>query len=198
MVAAELVDALKLQGAQCTAMCWPQHADHVANAEQLRGQLGSSGFTGVVVLTGPRNSYRDEESAVPGAECVRHLVRIARELPEIAHESPRLYVVTRNAQTVLADDCVNLEQGGLRGLLRVIGAEHPQLRTTQIDVDEQTDVEQVARQLLAGSDEDETAWRNGGVVHRAVAPHCTAPRGAANHHGRPRARWRAPADSHPR
>lgn len=161
VVAADLVDALKLQGAQCTAMSWPQHADHVANAEQLRGQLGSSGFTGVVVLTSPRNSYRDEESAVHGAECVRHLVRIARELPEIAHELPRLCVVTMNAQRVLADDVVNLEQGGLRGLLRVIGAEHPQLRTTQIDVDEQTDVWWVARQLLAGSDDDETAWRHG-------------------------------------
>ena len=68
--------------------------------------------------------------------------------------------MTMNAQAVLADDVVNLEQGGLRGLLRVIGAEHPQLRTTQIDIDEQTDAERVARQLLAGSDEDETAWRN--------------------------------------
>jgi polyketide synthase 5 len=74
--------------------------------------------------------------------------------------APRLYAVTRGAQTVLSDDCANLEQAGLRGLLRVIGAEHPYLRTTHIDVDEQTDVEQLARQLLAGSEEDETAWRN--------------------------------------
>ena len=36
-----------------------------------------------------------------GAEQVRHLVRIARELPEIPGEPPRLYVVTRDAQTVL-------------------------------------------------------------------------------------------------
>ena len=37
---------------------------------------------------------------------------------------------------MLADDCANLEQAGLRGLMRVIGAEHPHLRATQIDVDE--------------------------------------------------------------
>ena len=161
VVATHVVDALKLQGAQCTTMCWPQHADQAANAERLRDLLGSGGFTGVVVLTGPRNSNRDEECAVDGGECVRHMVRIARELPEIAGESPRLYVVTTNAQTVLADDVVNLEQGGLRGLLRVIGAEHPHLHTTHIDIDEQANAEQlVARQLLAGSDEDETAWRN--------------------------------------
>ncbi len=64
VVATDLADALKLHGAQCTAMCWPQHADQVANAERLRGQLGAGGFTGVVVLTGPRNGNPDEECAV--------------------------------------------------------------------------------------------------------------------------------------
>ena len=101
---------------------------------------------------------------------MRHLVRIARELPEIPGEPPRLYVVTRNAQTVLPGDLANLEQAGLRGLMRVIGAEHPHLRATQIDVDEATDAEQLARQLLSRSDEDETAWRNGAVVHGAPVP----------------------------
>ena len=52
VVATKLIDALKLHGAECTTMCWPQHADHVASAERLRGQLGVGGFTGVVVLTG--------------------------------------------------------------------------------------------------------------------------------------------------
>ena len=55
----------------------------------------------------------------------------------------------------------NLEQAGLRGLVRVIGMEHPRLRATQIDIDETTDSEQLARQLLIGSEEDETAWRDG-------------------------------------
>jgi polyketide synthase 5 len=161
VAATKLTDALKLAGAQCTSMVWPQRADHRANAEQLRSQLAVGGFSGVVVLTGPKNGDPDGECAVRGGEYVHHLVRIARELPEIPGESPRLCVVTRNAQAVLADDPANLEQAGLRGLLRVIGAEHPHLRTTHIDVDEQTDAKQVARQLLAGSKEDETAWRNG-------------------------------------
>ena len=88
-------------------------------------------------------------------------MRIARELPEIPGEPPRLYVVTRNAQAVVAADRPNLEQAGLRGLIRVIGTEHPHLRATQIDLDEDIDAEQLARQLLGGSEEDETAWRNG-------------------------------------
>lgn len=42
----------------------------------------------------------------------------------------------------------------------MIGAEHPHLKASYVDVDEQTGAESVARQLLAASGEDETAWRN--------------------------------------
>jgi len=35
----------------------------------------------------------------------------------------------------MRDDQLNLDQGGVHGLLRVIGAEQAQLRPTQIDVD---------------------------------------------------------------
>jgi len=159
-VATKLADALKVSGAQCTPMSWPQHADHQHNAERLRDHLATDGFDGVVVVTGPRNGSLDDELAVRGGEYVRHLVRIVRELPKLTGE-PRLYLVTSDAQTVLAGERANLEQPGLRGLMRVIGTEHPQLRATQIDIDEYTDGEQLAQQLLARSEEDETAWRNG-------------------------------------
>ena len=72
-----------------------------------------------------------------------------------------MYVLTRGAQSVTAEDAVNLDQGGVRGLLRVIGAEHPPLRPTQIDVDAHTSADAVADELLSGSPEDETAWRHG-------------------------------------
>ena len=100
MLAAELAEALKLKEAQVAALVWPLHADHAANAERLRAQLTASAFSGVVVVTAPRDGESDAESSVAGAEQVRHLVRIARELPEIPGEPPRLYVVTRDAQTV--------------------------------------------------------------------------------------------------
>ena len=109
---------------------------------------------------------------------------------------PRLYVVTRQAEVLRPDDAINLEQAGLRGLLRVIGSEHPLLRVTQIDVDEHTDAEQVAQQLLGGSEEDETAWRNGAVVHGALVPRSAEPRRAANRHRGPRTRQYAAADPH--
>ena len=129
---------------------------------------------------------------------VQRVVRIARELPDVSGEAPRLYAVTRGAQTVLSDDCANLEQAGLRGLLRVIGAEHPYLRTTHIDVDERTDAEQVARQLLAGSDEDETAWRANQWYTARLVSGSASTRRAGHHRRGPRARRCAPADPHAR
>jgi polyketide synthase 5 len=170
VVANSLTDALKTHSAQCITMCWPPHADHTSNTEQLGNHLRAGGFTGVVILMGPRNGDAEDQSPLLGRESVQHLVRITRELPEIAGELPRLYVVTRNAQTVVASDVANLEQAGLRGLMRVIGTEHPHLRATQIDVDEATDAEQLARQLLGGSEEDETAWRNGAWYAARLSP----------------------------
>jgi polyketide synthase 5 len=159
-ITTNLADALKATGAQCTSMSWSQHADHQLTTERLREHLATDGIDGVVVVTGPRNGSLDDELAVRGGEYVRHLVRIVRELPEVLGE-PRLYLVTSDTQSVLPGEQVNLELAGLRGLMRVIGTEHPQLRATQIDIDSRTEGEQLAQQLLARSDEDETAWRNG-------------------------------------
>ncbi|OBH85009.1 polyketide synthase [Mycobacterium scrofulaceum] len=156
---AALTDALKGLGAQCITMCWPPNADHDATAQQLRDHLRAGGFSGMVILTGPSNGGAADQSARLGCESVQHLVRMTRVLPDFPGELPRLYVVTRNAQAVVAGDVPDLEQGGLRGLVRVIGTENPHLRVTQIDMDQATDAEQLARQLLGGSEEDETAWR---------------------------------------
>lgn len=160
LLASELTDTLKLNDADVTTMSWPQHADHAANAERMRAYLAEGHFGNMVVVAAGRNGCPPEQLAHRGADHVRHLVRIVRDLPEAAGESPRLYVVTRGAQTVLAGERPNLEQAGLRGLLRVIGAENPSLHPTQIDVDDETEGTYVARQLLLGTQEDETAFRN--------------------------------------
>lgn len=160
-----LRDILEDRGAQCTTMSWPNQADDSLTCEQLGKHLQAGRFTAVVILTSPNNGDHSDQSPLLGCEYVRHLVHITRQLPEMSGELPRLYVVTRNAQTVIAGDVANLDQAELRGLIRVIGTEHPHLAATQIDVDEATDVEDQARklaqQLLSGSEEDETAWRNG-------------------------------------
>ena len=162
VVATAVTDALKSHGrAVHHHVLATARRPRLERRSSFENHLRAGGFSGVVILTGPKNGDADDQSPLLGREYVQHLVRIARELPEIAGEPPRLYVVTRNAQTVVAGDVANLEQAGLRGLMRVIGTEHPHLRATQIDVDDDTDAEQLAQQLLGGSEEDETAWRNG-------------------------------------
>ena len=128
-----------------------------------------------------------EGSALRGGEYVHHLVRIARELPEIAGEPPRLYVRDQERRRpVVHGDLANLEQAGLRGLMRVIGTEHPHLRATQIDLDDEHRCRAAgaatARRIRRGR--DRLAERR--VVHRAVVPESAAPRGAAHHRRRPR------------
>ena len=161
VVANALTDALKVERAQTTNMVWPEEADHAANTQQLAEHLRAGAFNGLVVLTGPKNGNPDEESALRGGDYVHHLVRVIKGLSENAGEPPRLFVVTRNAQTVLGGDRANLEQAGLRGLLRSVGNEYPDWRVTQIDLDDNTDGERLARHLLSGSEEDESAWRDG-------------------------------------
>ncbi|HEY5151581.1 MAG TPA: sulfolipid-1 biosynthesis phthioceranic/hydroxyphthioceranic acid synthase, partial [Mycobacterium sp.] len=170
VMAAGLTDALKTAGAGCATMTWPQHSDHPGNADSLRSHLSAGTVSAVVILTGPPNGNPDEEVARRGGDSVRHLVRIARGIAEIGETPPRLFVVTRNAQTVVRGDLPNLEQAGLRGLVRAISTEYPHLRATQIDVDDGTEAEQLARQLLGSSEEDETAWRNGQWLTARLSP----------------------------
>ncbi|UMB72305.1 sulfolipid-1 biosynthesis phthioceranic/hydroxyphthioceranic acid synthase [Mycobacterium paraterrae] len=161
LLTTELADTLKLHDTDVTSIAWSGHADHIVSSERFVNLVRDNEFAGVVVLTAPSDGTIDEQTLADGREQVRHLVRIARELTELPGTSPRLFVVTREAQHVTSQEALNLEQAGLRGLLRVIGAENPHLRVTHIDVDNHTDAELLARELLGSSNEDETAWRSG-------------------------------------
>ncbi|WP_099020977.1 sulfolipid-1 biosynthesis phthioceranic/hydroxyphthioceranic acid synthase [Mycolicibacterium palauense] len=161
---ARLGEALSAAGGQCTVV-----TDTADLRAQLTGNPLTGGLAGVVVLVG---STDDPVGA--GRDHVTELVDIARELAELPGEPPRLFVVTRNAAAVADGDPVNLEHAGLRGLIRVIDSEHPHLGVTQIDLaastaaDDDADgvpgvpgVGELVRQLCSGSEEDETAWRDG-------------------------------------
>lgn len=161
IAASELTDTLKLHGSNVTTMSWLQHADHGHNAARLVDHCATGGFDGVVVIADAHTGGSDDHLAQRGVEQVHHLVRITRELPDAASQTPRLYVITRQSQSVLPDERPNLNQAGVRGLLRVIGAEYPALRPSHIDIDDATDGKLVAQQLLLGVSEDETAFRAG-------------------------------------
>ena len=146
-LATELSDALVAAGARCRTV-------------SPDGTVDGTGLTGVVVLAAAADGAPTAACVERGRDLVSHVVKVARSLSDVG-SAPRLYVVTRNAQTVTHGDRINLEHGGVRGLMRVIGAEQAQLRPTQIDVDFTTAADQLATELLSGSDEDDTAWRAG-------------------------------------
>ena len=167
---AAVTGALEGHGAQCATMRWPTHADHTAGTEELGKHLRDRQVAGLVIFTGPNTAVNNDDSPQRGLDYAQHLVRISREVPKIAGRLPRLIVVTRSAQTVLPGDVADLDQGALRGLVRVISAEHPHLNTTQIDTDDTVDAEQLSLQLLSSSDEDETAWRDGAWYTARLLP----------------------------
>ena len=79
-----------------------------------------------------------------------HLVRIARELPDIVGEPARLYRGDQGRPDGRAGDVANLEQGGLRGLMRVIGTEHPHLQPPRSTSTTTRSAEQVADATAGG------------------------------------------------
>ncbi|HEX4448075.1 MAG TPA: acyltransferase domain-containing protein, partial [Polyangiaceae bacterium] len=80
-------------------------------------------------------------------------------------DPPRLWVVTRGAQSVGAgEDDVSFLQAPVLGLARVIAMEHGELRCARVDLDARApegEVRDLCAELLADADEDEVAWRGG-------------------------------------
>src|SRR5207237_5484044 len=74
----------------------------------------------------------------PGAAALRRTRRlrgIAQAVAAGCPEPPRLYAVTRGARQVESADTIDLGQGALRGVVRVLAFEHPDLRATLLDAD---------------------------------------------------------------
>ncbi|OBB59715.1 polyketide synthase [Mycobacterium sp. 852013-51886_SCH5428379] len=163
-LASRLALALTRGDVEVSTVAWPVGGDGTPSdtdaADVIGERLEADPHTGVVIVAGEPGPHRDEIPA-RGAAHVRHLVHLAQRITEVPGEAPRVFVLTRDAATVQPTDVANLEHSGVRGLVRAVNLEHPELRATLIDVDAGTDVALVADQLLSGSDEDETAWRDG-------------------------------------
>ena len=129
---------------------------HEAWRERLAGTLREDRPGAVVVFlpVSPEPASGDVARAH-----VSSLMQVAMALTD-QEQRARLFVVTRGARQVLAEDVVGLAHGGVRGWLRALGAEFPALQPTQIDVDPGVDPSLLLRQLVSGSKEDETALRN--------------------------------------
>ncbi|WP_035839096.1 type I polyketide synthase [Kitasatospora azatica] len=155
-----LADALLAAGAAATVLDAPIGAEPFT---RLRDRLtrhwatSSARLSSVVVVCA---------QTVPGADPgpvaldrVRRLLAVAQAAA--AHiRPPRLYAVTRAARSVAADLPAEPSQIALRGLVRVLTHEHPELRATLVDADAaDADLSSVAHEILADANEDEVVLR---------------------------------------
>ncbi|MFI0939915.1 sulfolipid-1 biosynthesis phthioceranic/hydroxyphthioceranic acid synthase [Streptomyces sp. NPDC021020] len=151
----ELAEALGEQGGRCEIRTWPVPGGKVP--------VAGTAWHGVVMLC-PRPSGQEGPDALArGLDLVESVVGVAQELAGADGTPPRLYAITQSAQHVVPGDQVNLEHAGIRGLLRVIGAEFPDLKATQIDLHADPEdgpaAKNLAAELTSGAADDETAWR---------------------------------------
>ncbi|WP_233515209.1 type I polyketide synthase [Marinitenerispora sediminis] len=131
-----------------------------------------AGLAGVVVCVQPAvaDAEPDRDGALRRVSSCVALVRAHSEGASL----PRLWLVTQGGRDVGPDGPADPGQGALRGLVRVLAAEHPELRPCLVDVDGDPDA--LVAELCADTAEDEVAWRKG---ERHVARVTRAPLGAA-------------------
>jgi NAD(P)-dependent dehydrogenase (short-subunit alcohol dehydrogenase family)/acyl carrier protein len=96
--------------------------------------------------------------------------------------APRLYLVTRGAQSVNGRGPVQVAQAPLCGLGKTIALEHPELRCTRLDLDPSIPVQPAAllREMSGADREDQVALRSGEryVARLVRAPAAWAAKGA--------------------
>ncbi|WP_234386713.1 SDR family NAD(P)-dependent oxidoreductase [Streptomyces scabiei] len=151
---ASLVAALEAGGVDVTPTDARDDAgDAVLDAWLEAPQDGPS----AVVLFFQQNEHDDDMWPLHRA------ARLARRLAGATHrEPPRLWMATVLAQATGSGEPGTPYLACLRGLVRVLALEHPHLRASLVDIDKQPGaVEDLARELLAGGDADEIAWRAG-------------------------------------
>ncbi|MFF0061327.1 SDR family NAD(P)-dependent oxidoreductase [Streptomyces sp. NPDC005279] len=119
----------------------------------------------LVLLCAPPTEGGDPATHALGR--TRRLLDTAQAVASGCPEPPRLYVVTHGAQTVEPGETVDPGQSALRGLVRVLAFEHPEIRATHVDADpDDAGLHGVAAELLGAEPEDEVSLR-GGTRHIA-------------------------------
>ncbi|MCV7197188.1 type I polyketide synthase [Mycobacterium angelicum] len=132
-----------------------------------------------IVVVHPTRAADESSSTEAQLELARQrtlrVVDIVKAVSRVgARNSPRLWIVTHGAQQLDSSDSVTLPQAQLRGIARVLTFEHPELKTTIVDLDAESDPDDAVTglidELLAGGDDDEVALRAGQrYVRRLVA-----------------------------
>ena len=153
------------------------------NAAALRAAITRTGWENIVVVCPPRAADESQQDQAQ-LDLVQARTLLVADIVQTvtrmgARNSPRLWIVTRGAQQLDLGDRVTLAQSGLRGVARVLTFEHPELKTTLVDVeaDGVGSLGALTEELLAGSDHDEISLRDGHRYVNRVVPAATASNG---------------------
>ncbi|MFJ2868208.1 SDR family NAD(P)-dependent oxidoreductase [Kitasatospora sp. NPDC087314] len=154
-----LADALELAGARTEVLDVPVDSATLQPLKQtIARHWDSTPAPCAVVLLSAPSAPEDDAAAI--ALCrTRRLLAAAQGT--IAHSTPtRLFAVTRSAHDPEPGQPADPAQSALRGLVRVLTHEHPELRATLIDTDSaDIDLHRLAAELLTDPPEDEIALR---------------------------------------
>jgi phthiocerol/phenolphthiocerol synthesis type-I polyketide synthase D len=149
--------------------------------EGLAKLLRTRAVTGVLALVGCAAELGTPDPARSAAQ-VLTLSGVVAELADVP-APPRLWLVSAGAAAVEPGEPGNPELAALRGLVRVLAFEHPELRVSQLDFDAEPDparlwVAELREEVRAGGPDDEIAWREGiRHVRRLVRPVVAEPSG---------------------
>ena len=139
------------------------------------------GWDSIVVICPPRSvdeSLPDQAQLELAQARTLQIADVVKTLTRMgARNSPRLWIVTRGAAQLDPSSSVTLAQTELRGIARVLTFEHPELKTTLLDIEPEGtgSLAALTEELLAGSDQDEVALRDGQrYVNRLVPAPTTA------------------------
>ncbi|MDS0138816.1 MULTISPECIES: polyketide synthase [unclassified Amycolatopsis] len=96
-----------------------------------------------------------EPDPVRGARLVETLAGVVAELAELP-VAPRLWLVSAGAHAVEPGERGDPALAALRGLVRVLAFEHPELRVSHVD-----GMDRLRDEVRADGPDDEVAWRHG-------------------------------------
>jgi phthiocerol/phenolphthiocerol synthesis type-I polyketide synthase D len=136
----------------------------VAQPEAEQALLDERPLDGVVMLAPPAP---DEEDPADGPGRGEALVLAGAKLVQALSARPqaaartRLWFVTGGAAAVAEGDIPDPAPAALRGLVRVLAYEHPELQPRWVDLDPGRGIEGLVSELSAHDSEDEVAWRAG-------------------------------------
>ncbi|MER6129784.1 type I polyketide synthase [Streptomyces sp. NPDC001795] len=173
-----LADALRASGARARVAALPESEHRVPALRSMMAERELTDPPGAVVFLcapgdGPEVSgvVRAASGQAPGSEtpvadptvdALQRTQRLLGVVQAVANcsPSPRLYVVTQGARAVEAGEMPDPAQSPVRGLVRVLAHEHPELDPTLLDMGRSDDdLRQTAGLLLGGVPGDETAVR---------------------------------------